>query len=163
MARHVYYSLHYAADRARAELVRGISLLTPNLEATPAAWATMQRTGAFAIKRWFEQQLRGRSCTVVLIGAETASRPLVLYELERSWELKLGVLGIYIHGLKDAQGKGAQKGANPFEQPSLAALASVARTYDPPGDDSKLVYRHIADNIAQWVELAVAERAQHAS
>lgn len=163
MARHVYYSLHYAADRARAELVRNISLLTPNQEATPAAWATLQRTGEFAIKRWFEQQLRGRSCTVVLIGAETAHRPLVLYELRRSWELKLGVLGIYIHGLKDAQGKVAEKGANPFEQPGLEALASIAQTYDPPGDDSKLVYRHIADHIVDWVELAVAERARHPS
>lgn len=162
MTRHVYYSLHYAADRARAELVRGIHLLTPNLEATPAAWATLQRTGEFAVKRWFEQQLRGRSCTVVLIGAETSTRPLVLYELARSWELKLGVLGIYIHGLKDAQGRVAQKGPNPFEQKGLSALAAVAQTYDPPGADSKLVYRYIADNIAGWVELAVAQRAQHA-
>ena len=161
MARHVFYSLDYQADRARAELVRNLAVLSPNLEATPAAWATLQRTGDFAIKRWFEQQLRGRSCTIVLIGEHTASKPRVRYEIERSWELKLGLLGIHIHALKDAQGRAGQKGVSPFAQSALGDLAAVVQTFDPPESDSKLAYRYIADHIAGWVEHAVAERLRH--
>ena len=153
MSRHVFYSLHYDADRTRAELIRKLPTLTPNLEAKPAEWATITRTGEFAIKRWFEQQLRGRSCTIVLIGAETASRPWVRYEIERSWALNLGLVGVHIHHLKDPQGVQSEKGENPF-----GPLTPFVTSYDPPETDSKLAYRHIADNLAKWVDKAVASR-----
>lgn len=157
MSRHVFYSLHYEKDRSRVELIRKLADLVPNLEAKPAEWATLQRTGDFAIKRWFEQQTRGRSCTIVLIGAETATRKYVRYEIERSWQLGLGLLGIHVHNLKDDRGLSTTKGDNPFDAANLGA--SDIRCYDPPEQDSKLAYRHIADNITRWVEQAVATRA----
>lgn len=155
MTRHVFYSLHYDGDRSRAELIRGLASLSPNLEASPGDWATLKRKGDFALKRWLEQQLRGRSCTIVLIGAETASRPLVQHEIRRSWELGLGLLGVHVHALGDAQGRPGQKGESPFT--ALAEAAKIA-VYDPPETDSKLAYRHIADRLAGWVEQAVADR-----
>ncbi|HEY6881430.1 MAG TPA: TIR domain-containing protein [Polyangiales bacterium] len=158
MSRHVFYSLHYEKDRARADLVRKLSGLVPNLEAKPTEWAALQRTGDFAIKRWFEQQARGRSCTIVLIGAETASRKWVRYEIERSWQLGLGVLGVYIHRLKDERGQQATQGEDPFLAAGLGAHAALIRSYDPPEQDSKLAYRYIADHLEKWVELAVATR-----
>jgi hypothetical protein len=161
MSRHVFYSLHYEKDRARADLVRKLAVLVPNLEAKPAEWATLQRTGDFAIKRWFEQQARGRSCTIVLIGAETAARKYVRYEIERSWQLGLGLLGIHIHNLKDERNQATTKGDNPFDAANLGPLAGEVRCYDPPEQEAKLAYRHIADNIARWVEHAVATRAAH--
>jgi hypothetical protein len=57
--RHIFYSLHHEADRSRAELVRNIKGLTPNVDAKDAEWATIQRTGDFAFKRWFAP---ARSC-----------------------------------------------------------------------------------------------------
>src|SRR5689334_542396 len=128
MARHVFYSLHYDADRTRAELLRNLAGLVPNLEAKPSDWATIRRSGDFAVKRWFDQQLRGRSCTIVLIGAQTSTRPWVQYEIARSWELKLGVLGVHIHNLKDAKGQQTSKGESPFVPP----LAAQVQVYDPP-------------------------------
>src|SRR4051812_33087067 len=89
MSRHVFYNLHYDADRSRAELIRKIPGLVPNVEAKPGEWATIKRTGELSFKRWLEQQLRGRSCTIVLIGAETAQRPAIQHEIRRSWELRL--------------------------------------------------------------------------
>lgn len=157
MSRHVFYSLHYDAERARAELIRSLAGLVPNLEAKPGDWATIRRSGDFAVKRWFDQQVRGRSCTIVLIGAETDTRPWVQYEIARSWELKLGVLGVHIHSLKDAKGQQTSKGGSPFSP----ALASLVEVYDPPETDSKLAYRYIADNLAKWVESAVAARRAH--
>jgi hypothetical protein len=160
VSRHVFYSLHYDADRARCELIRKLPGLTPNQEAKPGEWATIARTGEFAFKRWLEQQLRGRSCTVVLIGAESALRPALQYEIKRSWELRLGLVGVHVHALRDAKGMQGAKGPNPFEQPEsgLGANAALVRAYDPPETDSKLAYRFIADNLAQWVEQAVAIR-----
>src|SRR5687768_6284096 len=52
MSRHVFYSLHYEADRSRAQLLRSLPGLSANLEAKPSEWATIQRTGEFAFKRW---------------------------------------------------------------------------------------------------------------
>ena len=161
--RHVFYSIHYEADRSRAELVRSIKGLAPNPDIKDAEWAAIKRTGDFAFKRWFEQQVRGRSCTIVLIGAETATRPAILHEIRRSWELRMGVLGIYIHALCNAQGLQGRKGENPFVQPDSGLDPQAARShvYDPPEADSKLAYRFIADNLAKWVELAVAARVAH--
>ncbi len=158
--RHVFYSLHYEADRRRAELVRNVKGLVPNLEAKPTEWATIVRTGDFAFKRWFEQQVRGRSCTIVLIGAETARRPAIQYEIRRSWELKMGLVGIHIHALHDDKDQPSRKGENPFTQPEsgLDVQASRSHVYDTPESDSKLAYRYIADNIGKWVEWAVAAR-----
>jgi hypothetical protein len=160
MSRHVFYSLHYDADRSRAELIRNIPGLVPNLEAKPGEWATIKRTGDFAFKLWFEQQVRGRSCTIVLIGAQTATRPGIQHEIKRSWDLRLGLVGVHIHALKDAKAMQTSKGDNPFEQPAagLGEHASLVRVYESPEADSKLVYRFIADNLARWVEHAVATR-----
>jgi hypothetical protein len=159
--RHIFYSLHYEADRSRAELVRNIKGLAPNPDAKDAEWATIKRTGDFAFKRWFEQQVRGRSCTIVLIGAETATRPAILHEIKRSWELGMGLLGVHIYALRDAKGLQGHKGENPFERPEsgLGERASRSHVYDPPETDSKLAYRFIADHLAKWVEQAVAARA----
>jgi len=158
MSRHVFYSLHYDADRSRAELIRNLPGLTANLEAKPGEWATVKRTGEFAFKRWLEQQLRGRSCTVVLIGAQTAQRAGIQHEIRRSWELRLGLLGVHIHALKDASGAPCSKGETPFTTGTLGENAARVPVYEPPEDDSKLAYRFIADNLAKWVEHAVASR-----
>lgn len=159
MTRHVFYSLHYDGDRARAELVRNIPGLVPNLEAQPAAWDVIRRGGDFAVKRWFEQQVKGRSCLIVLIGEKTATRPLVHYEIARWSQLKLGMLGVHIHQLKDAKGKPGVKGTNPFEHEAtgLGTVAAEVPTYEAPEADSKLAYRYIADNLTKWVESAVAK------
>ncbi|HEX5660595.1 MAG TPA: TIR domain-containing protein [Polyangiales bacterium] len=158
MSRHVFYSLHYDRDRARAELVRKLAGLVPNNELKPNEWATLRRTGDFAFKRWFEQQTRGRSCTIVLIGAETTTREWVRYEIARSWQLGLGLLGVHIHNLLDDRGTQSSKGEDPFAEAGLGANAALVRTYDPPEQDGKLAYRFIADNLARWVEDAVATR-----
>lgn len=58
--------------------------------------------------------LLGTSVTVVLIGPETASRPYVLYEIQRSIERGNGLLGVYIHNIKNAQQQTDLKGGNPL-------------------------------------------------
>jgi hypothetical protein len=98
---------------------------------------------------------------VVLIGAQTASRPWIHYEIKRSAELGLGLLGVHVHQLKDAKGKVASKGDNPFLHPdSLGPAGANIPVYDPPETDSQLVYHYIVDNLAEWADAAVAAQAK---
>jgi hypothetical protein len=164
MARHVFYSLHYDADRSRVAGVLSSSALVGNLEAKLPEWDKIKRSGDFAIKRWIENQLKGRSCNVVLIGAQTATRPWVRYEIKRSHELGLALFGIHVHHLRDTKGQQSTKGANPFEHADsgLGEFAASVPVFDPAESDSKLAYREIADNLAHWAEVAVAQTGKPA-
>jgi hypothetical protein len=159
MARHVFYSFHYDADRTRVAGILTSKALEANLELKLAEWDKLKRSGEFGLKRWVESSLKGRSCTVVLIGEKTHLRQWVHYEIKRSAELGLGLLGVHVHHLKDARGKVATKGDNPFLHPhSLGPAGASVPVYDPPEPDSQLAYHYIVDNIAQWADEAVAAR-----
>src|SRR5205807_1276408 len=56
----------------------------------------------------------GTSVTVALIGAETSSREWVRYEIKRSFEKGNGMLGIYLHNIKDFESKTDAPGTNQF-------------------------------------------------
>jgi hypothetical protein len=162
MARHAFYSLHYDADRNRVAKILQSKMLVPNHEAQLAEWDKIKRSGDFGIRRWIENALKGRSCTVVLIGAHTASRPWIQYEIKRSAELGLGLLGVHVHDLKDAKGQTTPKGDNPFLHPAsgLGPSAAEVPVYEPPEPDSQLAYHYIVDNLARWADEAVAARSQ---
>ncbi len=165
MARRVFYSFHYKPDSSRASLVRNIGVVEGNTPAKDNDWETITKGGDDAIKRWINGQLDGRSCAVVLIGENTAGRKWIKYEIETSWNDNKGVLGIYIHNLKDLSGAQARKGTNPFEDFTMkrdgAKLSTIVKAYDPPYSDSKAVYNHISQNLSSWIEEAVRIRQNY--
>jgi len=165
MARRVFYSFHYKPDSSRASLVRNIGVVEGNTPAIDNDWETITKGGDDAIKRWINGQLDGRSCTVVLIGENTAGRKWIKYEIEKSWNDSKGLLGVYIHNLKDLSGAQARKGSNPFEDFTMkrdgAKLSTMVKTYDPPYSESKAVYNHISQNLASWIEDAVRTRQNY--
>ena len=55
-----------------------------------------------------------RSCLVVLVGETTSGRKWIDYEIKKAYELGKGIVGIYIHNLKDRDKKQTTKGSNPF-------------------------------------------------
>ena len=114
MARKVMYSFHYKPDAWRAAQVRNAGIVEGNQPAADNDWEAIKKGGDSAIKAWIDGQLVGKSCVVVLIGTGTASRRYVKYEIEKGWNSSKGVVGIYIHNLKDSAGYQATKGANPF-------------------------------------------------
>jgi len=162
MARRVFYSFHFDADNWRASQIRNIGVIEGNSPASDNDWETVKRGGDAAIQRWIDDQLSGRGCTVVLIGSATAGRKWINYEIEKSWNDGKGVLGIYIHRLKDRFGQQSAKGANPFDRFTMkrdnSKLSSIVRAYDPPYWNSSDVYNYIANNLAAWVEDAIALR-----
>ncbi|WP_078630394.1 TIR domain-containing protein [Streptomyces roseochromogenus] len=163
MARKVFYSFHYIPDCTRAALVRNAGALEGNQPLGDNDWEKVKKQGSAAIQQWIDGQLKGRSATVVLIGAETAGRKWIKYEIEKSWSEGKGVVGVYIHNLKNLQGLQSKKGGNPFDdfrlRSSGVSLSSIVKAYDPPYSSSKLVYGHIAANLESWVEEAIAIRA----
>ncbi len=159
MTRKVFYSFYYKEDNWRASQVRNMGVIEGNQPVSDNDWEQIKKGGDEAIKRWINEQLNGRSCTIVLIGTNTAERKWIKYEIEKSWNDKKGLLGIYIHNLKDADGNQSIKGRNPFDDFTMERkLSSIVRSYDPPYSDSKKVYEYIQNNIASWVEEAIIIR-----
>ena len=98
---------------------------------------------------------------VVLIGEDTAKRKWVKYEIQKAWNEGKGVLGIYIHNLKDPKSGKCGKGRNPFEQFEFedgSKLSNIVNCYNPKSSDA---YNDIADNIEEWIEKAISIREEY--
>lgn len=165
MARRVFYSFHYELDHWRASQVRNMGIVQGNRPATGNEWESVKRGGDRSVERWIQDQLYGKSCTVVLIGSETASRKWIEYEIEESWEQGMGVLGIYVHRLKDSEGEACEQGVNPFEGIRVGDvdLVDVVKIYDPAWffGSSRDAYSTIAENLSEWIEKAVDIRSEY--
>jgi MTH538 TIR-like domain (DUF1863) len=165
MARRAFYSFHYLPDNWRASQVRNMGVVEGNKPATDNDWEAIKRGGNSAIQKWIDDQLYGKSVVVVLIGANTAGRKWIKYEIEKGWTEGKGILGIHVHNLKDSSGDQATKGANPFADFTLGnngpKLSSVVKAYDPPFVTSTSVYKHINDNLSDWIDAAIDIRSQY--
>lgn len=153
MARHTFFSFHYERDAWRAGQVRN-SWVTQDRDASgfwdKAKWEEVKKNGEAAIHKWIDEQLKGTSVTVVLIGAETSLREYVDYEIIQSHKKKNGMLGIYIHNLKDVNSKTDTKGANPFSKWTFKDSDGnivTYPTYDWVSDDGYT-------NMGSWIETA---------
>ncbi|MGP1717075.1 MAG: TIR domain-containing protein [Methylophilus sp.] len=161
MARRVFYSFDYDSDCWRASMVRNIGVVEGNQAARDNTWESVKRGDEAAIMRWIDDQLNGRSCTIVLIGADTAASRWVSYEIEQSLNSGKGILGIRIHKLLDQQQQVSKAGPDPFAAltlPDGRPLSATIQTYDPPGADSKEVYAYISEHLEGWIEAAIAAR-----
>ncbi|UQR61841.1 TIR domain-containing protein [Bradyrhizobium sp. C-145] len=104
MARKCFYSFHYVPDNARASQVRNIGAIEGNRPAPDNDWEKVTKGGDDAIKRWIAEQMKGRTCCIVLVGSATANRKWINHEIIKAWDNGLGVVGIHIHGLKNLNG-----------------------------------------------------------
>jgi MTH538 TIR-like domain (DUF1863) len=72
-----------------------------------------KKQGAEAIRRMILRHLQNTTVTAVLIGTYTAYRPWVQYEIQQSIERQNGLVGIYIHHLRDQNGRTSLPGPIP--------------------------------------------------
>lgn len=157
MARRVFFSFHYDQDILRVGQIRnsGIVLAPGDTSAgfvDKASWESVKKAGDDAIKRWIDGQLSNTSVTVVLIGSQTANRPWINYEIIESINRGNGVLGIYVHNVKDLDGYTDIKGQSPFDyifwnNGSGPAISGTYPTYDWVQDSGR-------QNLAAWIERA---------
>jgi hypothetical protein len=156
MARRAFFSFHYKNDVFRAFIVRNSWVTKTDREAAgfvdAADFEKVKKEGDTAIKNWIDNQLVGTSVTVVLIGSETSTRDYIKYELKKSYSKGNGMLGIYIHKIKDVNGT-SSKGSNQFgeigkDSSGNAVYFSVNYpTYDWVDDDGY-------NNLGTWIEAA---------
>lgn len=95
----VFYSFHYERDVHRVQLVRQIGALEGQPLLGAQQWEAVRRQGEQAIKDWIDKQMAYKRAVVVLIGQETASRPWVLYEIEKAWRDKKPLVGVTSRGV----------------------------------------------------------------
>lgn len=157
--RQIFYSFHFDNDVFRVQQIRNIGALEDNKPVSVNEWEKVKGNGEPAIKRWIDDTMKYKSCVVVLIGTETASRPWVRYEIEKGWNDGKGLLGIFIHNLKCPQKGISRQGTNPFDSFKLnksgEALSSIVKCYNPNPFNT---YNDIANNLEKWVEDAIGAR-----
>ncbi len=158
--RRVFFSFHYAGDVGRIGQIRN-SWLTKGKTSKfldAADWESIKQRGDDAIRGWINEQLKGTSVTVVLIGADTASSRWVRYEIAQSIDRKNGLLGIYIHNVKDFRTDATDdKGEDPFAKHFNFAPAHGQLVYPCCCYYDWIIDNGLA-NLPRWIETA-AEQA----
>ena len=162
--RQVFYSFHYKPDSWRASTVRNIGVVEGNEPAADNDWEKVIKAGDSAIKKWIDEQMKYKSCAIVLVGTNTENRGWIDYEIRKAWGDEKGVVGICIHGLKDQAGKTSQQGGNPFDYiPTTTGkkLSSIVKCYNPLGANSQEKYNWISENLSDAVEEAINIRKKY--
>ena len=163
MARRAFYSFHYKPDNWRASQVRNMGVVEGNRPASDNDWEKITNGGDKAIQKWIDDQLSGKSVAIMLIGAKTAGRKWIKYEIKKAWNDGKGLLGIYVHNLKDKDEEQSTKGNNPFDAFKVGetSMSRIVKCYDPPSSTSTYVYSHIKDNLDDWIEKAIEIRGDY--
>jgi hypothetical protein len=149
MARRVFFSFHYyERDIWRVNVVRNSGAIEGIAAAgfhDASLWEETKLRGDDAVRRLIDTGLESTSVTVVLIGAQTTQRRYVSYEIERSISQGNGLLGIFIHNIKDKSGRREAPG----EVPEALRKAGAP------------VYTWEYGKLGQWVEAAYKAAHPH--
>ncbi len=154
----VFYSFHFDNDVMRVQQVRNIGSIEGNSPTTPNEWERLKRTGKSAIENWIDQNMKYKRCVIVLIGTQTADRPWVKYEIEKAWNDRKALLGIYIHNVRCPRTGISRKGRNPFDEFQFnngRKLSSAVPCYNPNPANA---YHDITNNITDWINHAIANK-----
>lgn len=131
MARRVFFSFHYQRDIWRVNQIRNMPSIIGSAGAgfqDASLWEEAKKKGDAAIKKLIDDGLQNTSVTVVCIGAKTAGRKYINYEIEQSIARGNGIVGIQIHHLKDQNGETDTLGEKPAKL--TAAGAKVYKYVD---------------------------------
>lgn len=162
MKRQVFFSFHYSNDNWRASQVRNMGRVSGESTFSDNEWEEVKLKSDAMIESWIDNQMAKRSCVVVLIGENTAGRKWINYEIKKAIELDKGIVGIYIHNLKDRLGNQNNQGRNPFDDFKLPrtgrSLSSYIRCYNSPFFTSNYVYEDIQSNMEELIEYAISHR-----
>jgi hypothetical protein len=157
----VFYSFHFDNDVMRVQQIRNIGVIEDNKPVAANDWEEVKKKGNTAIEKWIDDNMKYRSCVVVLIGEETAKRPWVQYEIIKGWNDGKGIVGIYIHNIKCPRNGKCNQGSNPFDNITFnndgRKLSSVVKCYNPNSYDA---YNDIAGNLENWIDEAIAIRGK---
>jgi len=165
MARRTFFSFHYAPDCWRASQIRN-SWVTKDKDNRQSAgffdsaeWEEVKKKQDSEIEKWIDGQLEGTSVTVVLVGANTAHRKWIDYEIESSYRRGNGLLAIHVHQQANSKGLITTKGTNPFSYWRVTKdnqhtyFTELFKTYDWVDNDGY-------NNMGKWIEAAAAAQGR---
>lgn len=160
VAKSSFVSFHYQRDHWRVQQILNMGALERQVELPTQKWEEVKQKGDTAVEAWIDEQMNYKQAVIVLIGNQTASRKFVRYEIKRAWDIRKPMLGILIHGLKDANQNTDGPGRNPFEvfgfSDSTQTYADYVPVFDPASYTGKYtptssdIYAAIQANIATW-------------
>ncbi len=116
MARSVFFSFHYQRDIVRVNQIRNLPEVIDSSAAgfkDSSLWEEAKKKSDDAVKALIDKGLNGTSVTVVCIGAKTAGRKFINYEIQKSIDRGNGILGVRIHHLKNFEGETDSEGEIP--------------------------------------------------
>jgi hypothetical protein len=102
MARRAFFSFHYQRDIFRVNIVRNSNLIAGAAAAgwhDASLWERAKTTGPDAIRKLIDAGLERTTATVVCIGAQSANRQWIDYEIDQSVARGNKLLGVRIHHL----------------------------------------------------------------
>ena len=162
--RQAFFSFHYNKDVWRASQVKNMGVVDNSSTWSSNDWQEVKEKNDTAIKKWIDDQMAMRSCIVVLVGGETSTRKWVKYEIEKAYSLGKGIVGIYVHNLKDMYGNQSTQGANPFYSVNTNdghRLSKYVECFDPPHVTSSYVYNDIKDVLPSLIERALENKGKY--
>ncbi len=146
MTRRVFFSFHWD-DVWRVNQVRNSWVAEGNYQNAgfidAADIEKFKKATDRKIKNWINEQLKGTSVTVVLLGSETLSRPFVLYEIERSAFKNNAIIFVDISKVKD-------QNSQTTERCLIPQKFKYIRLYRWDIDNGR-------ENLGQWIEIAAME------
>ena len=154
MSKSVFYSFYYDRDVHRVQLVRNINAIEGKPALNGQEWEQVRTSSKATVVKWIAEQMSYKRAVVVLIGYETASRPWVIYEIEKAWAAKKPLLGVRIHGLS-SMGSVDSPGPDPFAKADGVSRVPI---FDPTVKDwfgkidSKATYNKLAAQLPQWAD-----------
>lgn len=161
MSRTVFFSFNYGEDNWRAAQVRNSDVVNSDLEPSGfidgADWEEVKKEGDDAIEAWIDEQMKGCSVTVLLIGSNTHGRKWIDYEIEKSYESNMGIVGVRVHNIKDQNRDRTTPGKNPldkwYDKKTEECLSDIFQTYSWISDNGR-------ENLKEWIEEAaqIADR-----
>lgn len=157
MAKSAFFSFHYDRDAWRVQQIINMGALEGQTILNAQEWEEVKRQGSQAIENWITSQMAYKSAVVVLVGAGTASRPWVHYEIKYAWNNRKPLVGVQIHGLADQHGNTDPAGENPFSKVEIQGGRTVGDyipLHTPVGWTSQGVYADIKTNLTTWVASA---------
>lgn len=143
MTRRTFFSFHYKNDVQRAWVVKN-SQVVKNHEDTgffdSSAFEKAKNEDSESLKRFLRKEMTGSSVVSALIGAETAERRWVRFEIMQAvWDAR-GLMGIRIHSIGDWQGYPSAVGQNPFDLLGVYTEDKKIRLIQRSSTDSKWAY-----------------------
>lgn len=158
--RQVFFSFHYDEDNWRASQVRNMGKVDSSSTFSANEWEEVKEKSDDKIRRWIDKQMEKRSCLVLLIGKDTAQRKWINYEIKKAYDLNKGIVGVYIHKLKDKTGVQNKKGSNPFDHLTLNGikLSHYIKTFDSSYINSQFVYNDIQNNLENLIEYGIKNK-----